>query len=62
MILYIKEVDRIKTYFGDYSIVFYLLDDHDRVLNRCVSSSPEWARYDLLRGHDEWEDAEIKFI
>ena len=62
MKLYIKEINRTKTIFGEYNITYYLLNENYSVLKSCVSSSPEWAEHDLLHGHDEWKDAEVKFL
>lgn len=62
MILYIKEVNRVRTYFGEDNITYYLLDEGGKVLSSCVCSSPEWAKNDLVRDHSEWKDAKIEFI
>ena len=64
MKLFIKEIERTKTYFNEDRITYYLIDENSMVLKSCVTSSPEWAKYLLVDEDTRYNNGsfEIEFM
>lgn len=64
MKLFIKEIERTKTYFNEDRITYYLIDENSMVLKSCVTSSPEWAKYLLVDEDARYNNGsfEIEFM
>lgn len=64
MKLFIKEIERTKTYFNEDRITYYLIDENSMVLKSCVTSSPEWAKHLLVDEDARYNNGsfEIEFM
>ena len=64
MKLFIKEIERTKTYFNEDRITYYLIDENSMVLKSCVASSPEWAKHLLVDEDTRYNNGsfEIEFM